>query len=63
MENFPALRFTDVIDDYRDHGDALQLFTDLYGVIRPLCANTETAVEHHLALLELLEQDAERHRD
>ncbi len=63
MENFPALRFTDVIDDYRDHGDALQLFTDLYGVIRPRYAvNTETAVEHHLALLELLEQDAERHQ-
>jgi site-specific recombinase len=63
MENFPALRFGSVIDDYQDHGDALVLFTAIYNVIRPRhAANTDKAIENHLALLELLEKDTVRHQ-
>jgi site-specific recombinase len=63
MENFPALRFGSVIDDYQDHADALVLFTAIYNVIRPRhAANTDKAIENHLALLELLEKDTVRHQ-
>jgi site-specific recombinase len=63
MDNFPSLRFSNAIENFREHGDALVLFTEIYGVIRPRKgSDIEKATENHLALLELLENDADKHQ-
>ncbi|MDQ5917652.1 MAG: hypothetical protein QG660_763, partial [Pseudomonadota bacterium] len=35
MIQFPSLRYSNSIADYRDHGDPLRLFTEIYAVMRP----------------------------
>jgi site-specific recombinase len=61
MDNSSSQRFTDAIEAYRQHKDPLVLFTDLYKVIRPRQAkDSETAIGNHLALIALLENDADQ---
>ncbi len=58
MIQFPSLRYSNAIADYRDHGDPLRLFTEIYAVMRPKRADdSASAIANHLALLDLLDAD------
>ena len=59
MKEFPGLRFSNAFADHAAHGDSLQLFVDIFDIIRPRRANdADVAIERHLVLIELLEADA-----
>ena len=63
MSEFPSLRLSNALETYRENGDPLALFIEIFAVFRPTKAtDTETAVAHHTALLELLESDTEKHQ-